>query len=717
MELMLTNRGEELAGNGFLTGVFPKITKVKFGDGNGSMVIPSKDMTNLVNPIQDGIGTTVSRLGNPNRLYIYTQIPTTVGGITLREVGLFSEYNELIAIGGNFEKVKPLASESVERFEVYMTLLLTTTQDITVGFSNDNLYAPQGAIDVLQAGVENNRQDLIEVNNTLPTKINYLDIIDNLTDLSTNKPLSANQGKILKTLIDNINTVLLSDNTTLDSMQELVDFIEMNRETLNTLGISSIAGLQNALNSKLDVNGKAVDSDKLDGIDSSEFMRKSQDNTISSNLIFNNGGTDTNGFTFKANGTYQNINIDMLNGVLRFFRDNGLQVFYIGTDNNIHANNGTNGDGIVWTSAIDGSGSGLDADLLDGIQATSFARKDLTALQSFLGNIEIGNSGALTTDGGRIFLKMPTNMNVSSSAYIDIVNNSGVPEFRLIYKDAGGANHIFSLGRGGGEVFHSGFMGQGSGLVADSVRGYVPENFFKINNPNETNQKITIIVNTSSTDGSQYAAGAMELRTTNGSNPTLGFHRSGYSAVALYESAGDLYTKNNNNNAGKVWTAVNDGSGSGLDADLLDGKHASDLISLSRDPAGINIPFIKLEADDTIKLGQYNGEWLRTLHLTSNVDDLNYKSTRILLDKGTTLASNGMEAKNNGVIEKWGNGGTAALTETILYPVAFPTTTTSVIPVLVGDTAGSVTVVSKDRFGFTIKKSLGFGISYRAIGY
>ena len=35
MNMILTNLGEELASNGFLTGVFPKITKVMFGDGNG----------------------------------------------------------------------------------------------------------------------------------------------------------------------------------------------------------------------------------------------------------------------------------------------------------------------------------------------------------------------------------------------------------------------------------------------------------------------------------------------------------------------------------------------------------------------------------------------------------------------------------------------------------------------------------------------------------
>ena len=85
MNMILTNRGEELASNGFLTGIFPKITKVMFGDGNGVMVTPNKAMTALVHPIQEGVGTTIVKMGNPNRLSIYTQIPQSVGGITIRD--------------------------------------------------------------------------------------------------------------------------------------------------------------------------------------------------------------------------------------------------------------------------------------------------------------------------------------------------------------------------------------------------------------------------------------------------------------------------------------------------------------------------------------------------------------------------------------------------------------------------------------------------------
>ena len=85
------------------------------------------------------------------------------------------------------------------------------------------------------------------------------DVVDNVTSTSTNTPLSANQGRVLKGLIDSINTLLLSDESTLDTLQEVVDYIELNRSTLNSLSISSIAGLQTALDGKVDeVAGKEL---------------------------------------------------------------------------------------------------------------------------------------------------------------------------------------------------------------------------------------------------------------------------------------------------------------------------------------------------------------------------------------------------------------------------------------------------------------------------
>ena len=77
-------------------------------------------------------------------------------------------------------------------------------------------------------------------------------IVDNLISVDTTKTLSANQGKVLKGFIDSINTLLTSNDTTLDELQEIVTFIKQNKTTLDSLGISNIAGLQAELDSKVD---------------------------------------------------------------------------------------------------------------------------------------------------------------------------------------------------------------------------------------------------------------------------------------------------------------------------------------------------------------------------------------------------------------------------------------------------------------------------------
>ena len=54
----------------------------------------------------------------------------------------------------------------------------------------------------------------------------------------------------LKELIDNIMRILQSPDTELDELREIVAYIKQNKRTLDTLGISNIAGLQDALRGK-----------------------------------------------------------------------------------------------------------------------------------------------------------------------------------------------------------------------------------------------------------------------------------------------------------------------------------------------------------------------------------------------------------------------------------------------------------------------------------
>ena len=77
----------------------------------------------------------------------------------------------------------------------------------------------------------------------------------------------------------------------------------------------------------------------------------------------------------------------------------------------------------------------------------------------------------------------------------------------------------------------------------------------------------------------------MEIRATSGT-AGIGFHRSGYSHVGIYHDASGSVKFNMNNGTatlngttGTVWGSGNDGSGSGLDADLLDGYQRVDVMN------------------------------------------------------------------------------------------------------------------------------------------
>lgn len=102
--------------------------------------------------------------------------------------------------------------------------------------------------------------DVAGLEDALALKINISDIVDNLLSTLTNVPLSANQGRVLKEQIavldksiEAINTLLTTDDTSLDELQEIVNFIKQNKSDLEQLAVANIAGLEDALALKVNI--------------------------------------------------------------------------------------------------------------------------------------------------------------------------------------------------------------------------------------------------------------------------------------------------------------------------------------------------------------------------------------------------------------------------------------------------------------------------------
>lgn len=115
----------------------------------------------------------------------------------------------------------------------------------------------------LRAEIEQARQDL------------HVTIIDNLDSQESSSALSANQGSVLKSLIDEIRTAINITDTDFSNLQDIINFIEENRDLLNDLSIQNIRGLQAALDNKVnkgsDIN-TAPNADLLQGKRASDFV-------------------------------------------------------------------------------------------------------------------------------------------------------------------------------------------------------------------------------------------------------------------------------------------------------------------------------------------------------------------------------------------------------------------------------------------------------------
>ena len=164
------------------------------------------------------------------------------------------------------------------------------------------------------------------------------------------------------------------------------------------------------------------------------------------------------------------------------FRHNGSDRTWIANDGQIYHGSSATSDK-YWRQGNDGSGSGLDADLLDGVQGSSFLRSDADDTTS--GQLSLTNSNIYPLDingsnDGKMVLRGSSNPYIrfresntdkayiqwNSGGYLEI-NNSETNEGLRI--KTGNNGLVFTENGAEYRVFHAGNMGSGSGLDADNL--------------------------------------------------------------------------------------------------------------------------------------------------------------------------------------------------------------------------------------------------------
>ena len=162
---------------------------------------------------------------------------------------------------------------------------------------------------------------------------------------------------------ENIDFKSLSNEQLQDLFDKLKSLIDSGNEELKNKILDLIKDI--------DGSGSGLDADKLDGHDSSYFVKNDLSN-VSNNTILNK--------LKQVDGSGSGLDADLLDGHdSSYFAKNDLSNI---SDTTI----------LNKLKQVDGSGSGLDADKLDGLHASSFLRRDTSSSPSQDEQFDLGNA-------------------------------------------------------------------------------------------------------------------------------------------------------------------------------------------------------------------------------------------------------------------------------------------------------------------------------------
>jgi hypothetical protein len=342
----------------------------------------------------------------------------------------------------------------------------------------------------------------------------------------------------------------------------------------------------------LPIGGKAADSELLDGIDSTGFVKQLADGTSpnyqtpSSRRVDPTTSNPTN--AHHAISTFGNGG--NVTGQLATHFQSG-QAYTRGY------NSAWSAWRLQWDSVNDGSGSGLDADTLDGYQSSYFATQgNLGAYLQKSGGTMTGQitlSGTSPqmkfndTDGGDCWI------HVNSNRFYILPDRDSSGGWETPYAlELNWSNNTAQAF--GNNIWTAGNDGSGSGLDADLLDGQQGSYYYsaanlppkiKAGGTGPSTENLNSIANSVSTGQLEYRG----FNSSSSNSPpvndnangviTVGQHSGNYNAQLAFSSNGNMYWRDNPGSSfgswRTVWDSGNDGSGSGLDADTLDGYQSS----------------------------------------------------------------------------------------------------------------------------------------------
>ena len=136
---VITDTGEKkLAQAATPDGKPVRLTHMAVGDGGGTLPSPDSKQTRLVHEVwRHTVNRVILDATHQNRIIAELVIPPETGGFWIREIGVFDEHGDLIAVGNTAESYKPTVAEGSGRAQTFRTIL-TVSSTATMALTVDN---------------------------------------------------------------------------------------------------------------------------------------------------------------------------------------------------------------------------------------------------------------------------------------------------------------------------------------------------------------------------------------------------------------------------------------------------------------------------------------------------------------------------------------------------------------------------------------------------
>ena len=354
-------------------------------------------------------------------------------------------------------------------------------------------------------------------------------------------------------------TGAVTTNSTFDGRNVSVDGAKLDGIETGATADQTAAEILTAIKT-VDGSGSGLDADLLDGNESTFFADKTNEQTFNAPQSINggtsNGANDATLYVTATNNNDWGLVVNKYNASASEYgldlRMGASSTYAFRVLGNAAEKFRINGEGQAyyqstspyWHSANDGSGSGLDADLLDGIDSTSFLRSD--AADTATGALEIST-------GTTRPLKLTTS---SASPWAIELHRSDLTNSSQVFNSGSSWYFQHNITIAGSTNWHAGNDGAASGLDADLLDGY---------DTSSSATASTVVVR----DGSGHIYG----------NYILGSYFNASSGNSENPTIGQIWTQNTGDNYLRKSTPAHfisqlsllTTSGKAADSNLLDG--------------------------------------------------------------------------------------------------------------------------------------------------